>query len=593
MRKLYIIILLVVGSFTALAQQPNGPGWKPQNTKAYQTDSSFFEKDANFNSSVRIKEGNLQIESIPVLPDATEFNILNGALVNTEEINRLVGVTSNIQTQLTARQYQDYDYYIEESGGTVYARPSPNTSLTAYSDALLSEVLNNAMGELTTGGKIFIAEGLYENNDQIIIPYDGIIIQGAGMHKTQIKIRDNYDADREMYSTANPAIYCAKANVVLKDFELDGNGANMTYIDNNNSGDGMVGRVTGISMAIGSDDAVIENVYVHDFSGAAGLYVNSDRIQVRNSHFIDNFSNQITVGLYAANSTLDNLYISGGGDVGVAIYGSFNTLRNSIVGWTTGSYGTTGSMAAITLEQHTSTEVENEGHNNSVINCQIRNPGGLDGIASYYGSRNTRIIDCDIDSITGSSTHYGLKFNRDTGLLIDNVRIRNVSDYPIYFAGVTDSYIKNCVVDNNAGTASVFLTHSTADGTVYSTNNIFSDNYINSTSGYGMMIYEHNDDNIIVNNTIGGVWADLNDAADGTIYQNNYGIKTAGYLPNTGSARAVQYTGDGVSVDFGEAYLKLTPVASPPGSPTEGTIYMDTDHHLYVYNGSTWVQLDN
>ena len=103
MRKLYIIILLVVGSFTALAQQPNGPGWKPQNTKAYQTDSSFFEKDANFNSSVRIKEGNLQIESIPVLPDATEFNILNGALVNTEEINRLVGVTSSIQTQLNAR----------------------------------------------------------------------------------------------------------------------------------------------------------------------------------------------------------------------------------------------------------------------------------------------------------------------------------------------------------------------------------------------------------------------------------------------------------------------------------------------------------
>lgn len=103
MRKLYIIILLVVGSFTALAQQPNGPGWKPQNTKAYQTDSSFFEKDANFNSSVRIKEGNLQIESIPVLPNATELNILNGALVNTEEINRLVGVTSSIQTQLNSK----------------------------------------------------------------------------------------------------------------------------------------------------------------------------------------------------------------------------------------------------------------------------------------------------------------------------------------------------------------------------------------------------------------------------------------------------------------------------------------------------------
>jgi hypothetical protein len=40
-------------------------------------------------------------------------------------------------------------------------------------------------------------------------------------------------------------------------------------------------------------------------------------------------------------------------------------------------------------------------------------------------------------------------------------------------------------------------------------------------------------------------------------------------------------------------YLKLTPSASPPGGATEGMIYADTDHHLYYYNGSTWVQLDN
>lgn len=39
--------------------------------------------------------------------------------------------------------------------------------------------------------------------------------------------------------------------------------------------------------------------------------------------------------------------------------------------------------------------------------------------------------------------------------------------------------------------------------------------------------------------------------------------------------------------------LKLTPQASPPGSPVEGQIYSDTDHHLYFYDGSTWKQLDN
>jgi len=39
--------------------------------------------------------------------------------------------------------------------------------------------------------------------------------------------------------------------------------------------------------------------------------------------------------------------------------------------------------------------------------------------------------------------------------------------------------------------------------------------------------------------------------------------------------------------------LSLIPQASPPSYAGEGTIYMDTDHHLYVHNGTGWVQMDN
>lgn len=40
--------------------------------------------------------------------------------------------------------------------------------------------------------------------------------------------------------------------------------------------------------------------------------------------------------------------------------------------------------------------------------------------------------------------------------------------------------------------------------------------------------------------------------------------------------------------------LKIKPQSSSPSSPTEGLIYSNSiDHHLYFYNGSTWVQLDN
>ena len=38
-------------------------------------------------------------------------------------------------------------------------------------------------------------------------------------------------------------------------------------------------------------------------------------------------------------------------------------------------------------------------------------------------------------------------------------------------------------------------------------------------------------------------------------------------------------------------FLKLTPTADPPGSATEGMIYADTDHHLYYYNGTSWVSM--
>jgi len=42
-----------------------------------------------------------------------------------------------------------------------------------------------------------------------------------------------------------------------------------------------------------------------------------------------------------------------------------------------------------------------------------------------------------------------------------------------------------------------------------------------------------------------------------------------------------------------EDALELFPSVNPPGGATEGAIYADTDHHLYYYNGTTWIQLDN
>lgn len=70
----------------------------------------------------------------------------------------------------------------------------------------------------------------------------------------------------------------------------------------------------------------------------------------------------------------------------------------------------------------------------------------------------------------------------------------------------------------------------------------------------------------------------------------NYSTENYG---STGTGDIVLSTGATLTTVNITDVIKLTPTASPPAGATEGMIYMDTDHHLYVHNGTTWVQLDN
>jgi len=61
----------------------------------------------------------------------------------------------------------------------------------------------------------------------------------------------------------------------------------------------------------------------------------------------------------------------------------------------------------------------------------------------------------------------------------------------------------------------------------------------------------------------------------------------------TGTGDIVLSTGPTLTTVNITDVIKLTPTASPPSGATEGMIYADTDHHLYYYNGTGWIQLDN
>jgi len=68
----------------------------------------------------------------------------------------------------------------------------------------------------------------------------------------------------------------------------------------------------------------------------------------------------------------------------------------------------------------------------------------------------------------------------------------------------------------------------------------------------------------------------------------NYSIENYGA---TGTGDIVLSTGATLTTVNITDVIKLTPTASPPAGATEGMIYADTDHHLYYYNGTSWVSM--
>ena len=97
MKKIFILLLLAI-SFQTFAQT----GWINQRAKINSKDSVKFAKDANFQVPARFQQS-FKIGAVTVTASGTELNILDNALVNSTELNYLVGVTSNIQTQLNAK----------------------------------------------------------------------------------------------------------------------------------------------------------------------------------------------------------------------------------------------------------------------------------------------------------------------------------------------------------------------------------------------------------------------------------------------------------------------------------------------------------
>ena len=86
MKKLLLILTIAFAAIYTSSCQ-TGTGWTPIRSKQ------------NFRDSTNFNRG-FKISGTQVTTNAAEFNILDGALISTAELNRLVGTTNPVQSQI-------------------------------------------------------------------------------------------------------------------------------------------------------------------------------------------------------------------------------------------------------------------------------------------------------------------------------------------------------------------------------------------------------------------------------------------------------------------------------------------------------------
>jgi len=224
----------------------------------------------------------------------------------------------------------------------------------------------------------------------------------------------------------------------------------------------------------------------------------------------------------------------------------------------------------------------------------------------------------DTDTVTNLTiTNNIISFNDTSTIKQGGIDIQTT--YNLNNLNVTGNSIENSGPANSENYAGIFVS---AAATQMVSNSIIANNIVRNSDCYGMYLYRLRNTKISGNRVINSnklstvgqkssLYADyllncsLSDNfmttnasvnIDQHFYLQDYCDSVSVYgnylFPFTSSA--VRYDGTnlrGMENELGFMYLK--PIAIPPTVAKEGTIYMDTDHHLYIYNGTTWIQLDN
>jgi hypothetical protein len=471
-------------------------------------------------------------------PVRTAFEKINDAvnLMNTVELHN---VTSPIQTQLNGKlpiadttamldpyKLFPFDYYVYESDGTVYALPHPKRygTLEKSSGSILSTVLNDIIDKDSL--KIYIAEGLYDDSDTIMVSYDYIHIEGAGMDKTVLKLKDNFDASitrnygliqvrktDQSYHTGNS----------VKNLTLDGNRTNQTKMSWGGDDPGDPAGITNGILIYRNYNFVIENVHVVGFYNDGIETLESPDATILNCRVDSIGWNGITINQKSVRNRVEGCYVTHCGDVGIDIQASGCIVHNNRLANMDGMNGSGNTRSAIAIENYP----KNVTISNNTIHGGDSTLTGIASNARTPGSAtNALIIGNNIDSCS-----VGIYMASDSSYILNNI----ITGYQnkTYWHDSTSTSSTGVGISVTAGKYNVINSNLTRpgqtnkygirlhySGSYYATHNTVTNNIIfNDASLPGIGISHANCTyNVIANNISNGEYG--NDVDDQWIVYN-------------------------------------------------------------------------
>lgn len=430
-------------------------------------------------------------------------------------LTAIEGDTAKWNTLLQDSLGQVADYYIVQSGDSVWAYPNVHTSLTAYRDTNLTDVLEDCMSELTSGGLIQIGKGVYDHMSMVEIPYDQITIQGAGKHLTTLKIKANNDVG----AAQGHLFYIAgKDSITIQDLAMDGNLLNQSKIDS------QTGTQISSSCGVRAFDTVaynysynlaIKDCYIHDFaSNGVVVWGGIDPI-VENCLFEDNGVAAIQYFGFCErgiirNNTIKRSAFGTNFSHGTIIEGNHVSNPRYLYSW-----ASLGNCDVLTIEDGADTEPPNDMiiRNNTIEGDSISN-----GIRVIGGSTDIRI---EGNTIRGTvmDNASGIRLEDDTTSVVTGNHVydwANTGDIGIWCDDSEDGVYSNNILETNyAGIyfQAASLRNKATGNDIKSNNSILvqsgSTNNVllfNNINGYGGIVDSDGDNISIGNYNHNGNW---------------------------------------------------------------------------------------